>query len=299
MIQRRGNRKPSVSKSETQNLNIATDPHDAPTVLPKALVIGAFTNAGLIWWSQTFDDAVPAKILVTAQVFAAICGYRCIFPNRYNGCVVLRDNILSSIAITRIMATFAEMFLLYQLSVIATDLNHIREDGLQVWIDFFAWTMVISDAIAQCCVWSSLVLETDILMWYEEANWALMFTLNTIINLFYFFSGDYQQSDPRWQCIWLSLLFGAIYLPWQIGLHLPMINSDERKKARKQEKTEISCEQVSRGCFRAWFHRKPSQKYKDWGRGVGAFWMFGYWILEPIWPMFVAYSYSQAIRSAQ
>ena len=50
-------------------------------------------------------------------------------------------------------------------------------------------------------------------MWYEEFNWAIMFILNTGINLYFFVSGDMQSSnDPRWMCVYISLVFGAVYL---------------------------------------------------------------------------------------
>lgn len=39
-------------------------------------------------------------------------------------------------------------------------------------------------------------------------------------------------------------------------------------------------------------HRKPTTSAKDWGDEVGAFWMFGYWILEPFWLLYVAHTYS-------
>jgi hypothetical protein len=51
-------------------------------------------------------------------------------------------------------------------------------------------------------------------MWYEEFNWAIMFVLNTIINVTFLFYGDVYGSDPRWNCVWISLLFGAIFLPF-------------------------------------------------------------------------------------
>lgn len=167
-------------------------------------------------------------MLIPAQVFIAVCGFRCIFPNSFKDCIVLHDVWQSSIWFTRFLATFAEIFWLYQLSVVATDLNHARTMGPpHFWIDACANIIVFLVCLAQCCVWSSIVFETDILMWYEELNWTIMFVLNTIINLYFFFSGDMQQSqDPRWACVYLSLIFGVIYLPFSIGAHLPHINSE-------------------------------------------------------------------------
>ena len=142
-----------------------------------------------------------------------------------------------------------------------------------------------------------MIFETDILMWYEEFNWAIMFILNTGISIYFFLSGDLQSSsDPRFKCVYISLLFGAIYLPFQILGHLPHIDSEERRAQRKLEKIDISFRQAKKGCWRVLTHRVPSTKYSDWGGAVGSFWMFGYWILEPFWPLLIAYSYSLQLR---
>lgn len=184
---------------------------------------------------------MPDYVLIPAQVFILVCGYRCIFPNRYNACVVLHDTAFSSIWFTRFLATFSETFWLYQLSCLAKDLNAIRADGPLHWIDASASLMVFLVCFAQCCVWSSFIFETDILMWYEEFNWAVMFILNTGINLWFLISGDVRpHEDARWACVWLSLLFGLIYLPFQIVGHLPYINNLERQEQRKKERLDIS-----------------------------------------------------------
>lgn len=261
------------------------------------MAFGAFTNAWCLYKTQSLHEDVPNSILIPAQVFIAVCGYRCIFPNRYNACVVLHDTMFSSIWITRFLATFSETFWLYQLHCLAMDLNAIRPGGPLLWIDALARVIFFLVCFAQCCVWSSFIFETDILMWYEEANWAVMFVLNSAINLWFLVSGDmFSSTDPRWSCVWLSLVFGVIYLPWQIGGHLPYINSLERQEQRKKERLDVSLRQVKKGCLRALFHRKPTTLAEDWGGSIGAFWMFGYWILEPFWLLYVAYTYSERLR---
>ena len=71
--------------------------------------------------------------------------------------------------------------------------------------------------------------------------------------------------------------------------HLPYIVSAERlKKAEMTEKLDLSWKQVKKGCWRALCLRQRSVTSKAWGDSVGAVWMFGYWILEPIWLLYVA-----------
>ena len=209
----------------------------------------------------------------------------------------MHDTFLSSTWLTRVLATFSEVFWLYQLAYINWDLNALRVGGPLFWIDTASALMVFLCCFAQCCVWSSFIFETDILMWYEEFNWALMFVLNTTVNLTFFFAGDVYGSDPRWSCVWISLIFGAIFLPWQIGGHLPYIVAVERRERHKHEKVDFSFKQIKKGCWRSLTFRKPSTSSQDWGEAIGAFWMFGYWILEPIWVTFIAASYSQYLSN--
>lgn len=204
-------------------------------MLPQCLVVGAFTNAWCLYATMGLQN-VPREILVSAQVFIFVCGYRCLFPNRYNGNVVLRDTWLSNVFLTRFLATFSEVFWLHQLSILARDLNQIRPGGPLIWIDACAWIMVFLVCFAQCCVWSSFIFETEVLMWYEEFNWTLMFIINTAINIWFFLSGDIHSDDPRWSCVWLSLVFGAIYLPFQILGHLPYISKVDKEEKEENKK---------------------------------------------------------------
>lgn len=228
-------------------------------------------------------------------MFILVAAFRCTFPNRYNNNIVLHDTWFSCTWLTRFMATFSETFWLYQLSLLARDLNAIRSNGPLVWIDIAAWIMVVLCCVAQCCVWSSFIFETDILMWYEEFNWAIMFVLNTMINLAFFFTGDVFGGDPRWNCVWVSLVFGAIFLPFQIGGHLPYIVSEERKL--KYKPLDLTWRQVKKGCSKSLFYWKVSTSAHEWGDSVGAVWMFGYWVLEPVWLYYVAKMYSEHLKN--
>jgi len=74
--------------------------------------------------------------------------------------------------------------------------------------------------------------------------------------------------------------------------HLPYIDNIDRQEKRKKEKVIFTFGQAKKGCWRSLVHRKQSVTAKAWGGDVGAFWMFGYWVLEPFWLLWVAYTYS-------
>jgi hypothetical protein len=54
-------------------------------------------------------NTADPRLLVPAQILFAVSGFRCLFPNQYKGNVVFHDTPLSSIFLTRLLATFAEV----------------------------------------------------------------------------------------------------------------------------------------------------------------------------------------------
>ena len=60
-----------------------------------------------------------------------------------------------------------------------------------------------------------MAFETEFLMYFEELNWTIMFVINSAINLFFLFDGgDMMYNDPRFISVYLSLGFGAGYIPF-------------------------------------------------------------------------------------
>ena len=248
--------------------------------MPSLLLLGAVPNLFLLSHLSTLEPQAGREHVVTAaQVYVAVNCFRCCFPNRYSGYVVLHDSPLSSIFLTRTLATFSEMAHLCTLGVVALDMNA----GRQAWIDTSAWAMPLICAAAQCLVWSSLLLQTESLMWWEEALWAAMFVVNTAVNVA--FSAAGQEST----LITLSLVFGALYLPWQCGLHLPSISS----RGDPPLMGAVSWERVKKGAVKAAFKMNPSRDSGVWGGVVGAVWMSAYWILMPWWMVLIADAYSE------
>lgn len=60
---------------------------------------------------------------------------------------------------------------------------------------------------------------------------------------------------------------------------------------------DLSWKQVKKGCNRSLFYWRVSTNSHDWGDSVGAVWMFGYWILEPVWLFYVAMMYAELSKS--
>src|SRR5262245_47970945 len=114
------------------------------------LNLGALVN--LFFLAKTLvppASSTDPHLLVPAQILFAVSGFRCLFPNQYKGNVVFHDTPLSSIFLTRLLATFAEIGFIYLLSHVLRRLNVDRVG----WVDALSWLMVAQVVISQFCVW--------------------------------------------------------------------------------------------------------------------------------------------------
>ena len=145
-----------------------------------ALKLGALAN--LYFLARSGMPGTPGldlHIVVPAQIFFIVSGYRCLFPNRYEGNVVFHDTPLSSSLITRILATFSEVAYIYQFSHVLRVLN----DGASGTVDLLSWAMVVQVVVSQGFVWTAILTRRLALYVYEEAGWFAIFVANTVASL--------------------------------------------------------------------------------------------------------------------
>ena len=278
---------------------------EKPSSLPSLLVVGTVLNVYLLYRLSTLQG-VPTEALLPAQIFCFVNGFRCLFPNRYNGNIVLHDTPLSSIFLTRTLATAAEIAWIFQLAWFVTELRTSSGGGLVLFcgsscrisqyllrstitlFDAAAWSMVVMCVAAQLCVWLSLLLETVGLMWYEEALWAGIFVLNTVLNAILFASGASSfASGNRGNSVIISLLYAVPYLTFQIAFHLP----DLARQGEQSVLSLLTADQLRRGVAKAMHVRNQTSLASAWGGTVGLIWMTVYWVLLPVWPVYVAELY--------
>ena len=274
----------------------------ATTRLPSLLVLGALSNLWLLRRTIGFRG-VPPEAQLPALVFCAVNAFRCAFPNRYNGNIVWRDTPLSSIFLTRVLATLAELAWVAQLGWYVRELCRGEgSDGAAPVgplvggvVGGAAWLMVALCAAAQGFVWLALLLETERLMWFEEALWAAIFVLNTAASAALLETGaaDAATGD-RGRGVVISLAFALPYLVFQLVFHLPHIAWDGGGSGGGGgggALSLVSLGQLRRGAERALFVRKQSNLASAWGGVVGTIWMWVYWVVLPLWPVYIAEQY--------
>jgi hypothetical protein len=221
-------------------------------------------------------------IVLSAQIVFAVSAYRCLFPVRYEHNVVFHDSIFSSVFLTRLLATFSEIAFVFLLSEVLRllDIDHVR------WAIVLSWLMVVQVAISQSYVWAAILTEQFEFYYYEELGWALIFVANTIASLYLYLTVRALGGGEA--LLRLNLLFGAVYLPWQV-IHLNSLRADARRNARRvgAGSLSISIRLVS-GLTRAVSLKNPRTDAESWGGLIGLTWMTAYWAtLIPMWVYYI------------
>ena len=150
----------------------------AGVCLPRFLALGLISNGWMIWRYSGLEG-VDTWVHRRTLLFLGVSAFRCAFPNRYKGWVVLHDTPLSSIFLTRCLATLSELAWIYQLSHVLWSLNAAVRPTV-AWIDTAATAMFVLACIAQLCVWLAILLDRARIMFWEELCWAGIFVINTM-----------------------------------------------------------------------------------------------------------------------
>ncbi len=237
-----------------------------------ALKLGAPINLYLL--ARTLGIAAPdPHVVVPALILLGVSAFRCVFPNRYVGNVVFHDGPASSIALTRLLATFSEVAYTYQFAYVLRVLNL----GRVGWVDALAWLMVAQVVVSQGFVWSAIATRRLRLYFYEELGWFVIFAANTLASAYLYATVDTADAEVL---LVLNLVFGAGYLPWQV-LHLRSLRVEAAAQPVRVD--------VRVGLRDAIHERNRRIDAEGWGGLIGLTWMIAYWAtLIPLWVHYVA-----------
>lgn len=244
------------------------------------LKLGALVNVGFLF--ATPLPGTPGAdpfIIVPALVLFAVSAFRCLFPVRYEHQVVFHDSALSSIFWTRVLATFSEVFYIFQFSHVLRLLNEHQA----AWIDGLSWVMVAAVCISQCFVWAAVLSENFKFYYFEEFGWVVLFAANTVASLHLYLTSDL--SGGREVLLQLSLLYAIGYLPFQI-IHLAMLRGEWKASDGGHWRLggPTFGTRLASGLRRAVRVKRRRTDLASWGGMVGAAWMTGYFAtVIPIW----------------
>jgi hypothetical protein len=249
------------------------------TIFLWLLKLGALIN--LYFLANTYalpSGATDAHIVIPAQILFGVSAYRCLFPVRYKDNVVFHSSPFSSIFLTRLLATFAEVAFIYQFSHVIRLLN-VDHVG---WVNALSWVMVLQVVISQGFVWWAILTRRLVFYYYEELGWAIIFAANTIASAYLYATVDTFAGGKI--LIQLNLLFGSVYLPWQF-IHVRALRSDARTGREPAEPgTGVTWKLLAKGLGQSIRVRNRTSDAEAWGRLVGLTWMASYWAtLIPMW----------------
>jgi hypothetical protein len=241
------------------------------------LKLGALINLYLLANTLRLPaSAADARIVVPAQILFAVSAYRCLFPNRYKDNIVLHDTPLSSTLVTRLLATFVEVAWIYQLSYVIRLLNISDVE----WVNGLSWMMVGQVVVSQIFVWGAILTGRLALYFCEELGWALIFGANTAASGFLYWT--IESFAEREILLQLNLLFGVIYLPWQL-VHLRSLRAEAMAMATGKSQA-LTRKRLASRLRQSLHERNQSTDAASWGGLVGLTWMTAYWAtLIPLW----------------
>ena len=247
------------------------------TIFLWLLKLGALAN--LYFLVSTAAVNADADVVVPAQLFFAVSAYRCLFPVRYEHYVVFHDSVWSSVFVTRVLATFAEVAYIFLLATVLRRLN-VEHVG---WVNVVAWLMVLQVVICQVCVWVAILTERFEFYFYEELGWLFMFAANTIASAYLYWA--VATLAGRATLLLLNLVFGAVYLPFQV-MNLGAVRAQAKREG--EPRASWTVERFATGLSRSLHVKNPRTDAESWGGIVGLTWMTGYWAtLVPMWVYYV------------
>jgi hypothetical protein len=249
------------------------------TIFLWLLKLGALVN--LHFLANTYllaSITADAHVLVPARILFAVSAYRCLFPVQYTRNVVFHSSPFSSIFLTRLFATFSEVAYVYLFSHVIRLLNRHHVG----WVNLLSWVMVLQVLVSQGFVWGAILTDRLILYYWEELGWANIFAINTTASAYLYVTVD--KLGGAELLIYLSVLFGVVYLPWQI-IHLRALHSSARHAGEPvQPETQLSWKLLKEGLGRSIRVRNRASDADAWGGLLGLTWMTGYWAtLIPMW----------------
>ena len=249
------------------------------TIFLWLLKLGAVAN--LCFLANTLvppGNTADPHLVIPAQILFAVSAFRCLFPNQYKANVVFHDTPFSSIFLTRLLATFAEVAFIYQLSYVLRLLNVDRLG----WVDALAWLMVVQVVISQLFVWGAILAGRLALYFWEELGWAILVAANAVASAALYSTRD--ELGRAAVLIHINLLFGVVYLSWQVGNLRLQIADARRAGERLRPATHVSWNLLGEGLRRSIRERKRTTDATAWGGLVGLTWMAGYFaVLLPMW----------------
>jgi hypothetical protein len=191
--------------------------------------------------------------LVLSALFVAGCAYRSFMPRAEGQRIVLVDTWLSSVILSRAVATVAELALVAQWTVY---LGHWARETRATWAWLATRVMLPAIAFAEICSWYTTLTRNFAGSVIEESTWALTSTLMilTMLGLWA------RHREFRRPFIGAAIVLNAAYVVFMATVDVPMYRARVRADAASG-KAFVS---VAEGFADSATTRVATRRWEDW-----------------------------------
>src|SRR5215471_7886289 len=177
-----------------------------------------FVATGLVRRKASLDPkeyAARRVQLALATVFVFGCAFRSFLPRAEGQRIVLYDSWISSAMIARWVATFAELSLVTQWSLVLR--RYAREAGASGAV-VISWMLVPFITWAELCSWYTTLTTNFIGSVIEESTWAVTGTLVVVCFLWLL----PRQTGARRRFVAFAIALNAVYVAFMCSVDVPM-----------------------------------------------------------------------------
>jgi hypothetical protein len=191
--------------------------------------------------------------LALSALFVAGCAFRSFLPRAEGQRIVLVDTWLSSVLISRAVATVAELALVAQWTVY---LGHWTRATRAPWA--FALTRLFLPAIAfaEVCSWYTTLTTNFAGSVIEESTWAVTSTVMTLMMIALWL----RRTEFRRFFIGTAVLLNTAYIVFMASVDVPMY----RARVRADAASGKAFVTVAQGVVDAAHRRVVTRRFADW-----------------------------------
>ncbi|HVZ73906.1 MAG TPA: hypothetical protein VHJ20_16115 [Polyangia bacterium] len=237
----------------------------SPGVLVWWIALSVVSVANIVMWARAArphagdaletPEARRIRRLMTflSAMFTFGCAYRSFLPRAEGQRIVLVDTWISSVILSRLVATVAELSIVGQW---AAFVGHWTKATRAPWGYLISRLLVPMIAFAEICSWYTTLTRDFHGSVIEESTWAITSSLMTLTLIALW----WRRREVRKAFVFASILFNTAYVMFMVNVDVPMY----RARVRADEAVHKPYVSVVEGFLDSARTRVLTRRWVDW-----------------------------------